>query len=997
MLDLQAKQSYRRAIVELEEELEDLRERGKHEQVDEVESKLAFLKRELIRGLGLSGRDRRAGSAAERARLNVTRAIRNALEKISEQHAALGELLDRTIRTGAFCRYLPDPQSPVVWHFSPEGARPATEVPQAGPSISRDLSFLRVFTEGTVFVGREAERAELRRALDQARRGEGKIVLIGGAAGVGKTRIAAEIAAEASRCGMLTFVGSCYDRDDPVPFIPFVEILEGALAQTRDPAAFRQTLGGGASELARLVPQLRRSFTDIPAPIELPPEQSRRYLFGAVRELVTLVSHNTPALILLDDLHWADEGTLLLLSDIAQFVPALPVMIVATYRDFEPDPAGHLTRTFDELIRRHLVERVMLSGLPRSAVAEMLRALSGREPPLAVVRIFHSDTDGNPFFVEELYRHLVEQGRLIDSTGAFRHDLIGNLDAPQNVRLVIGRRLALVSEDTLKILCTAAVIGRSFTFELLAAAMNAEPDSLLDCIEEAENFGLISSAVQYPEAQFRFSHELSRQAVISQISAARTQRIHLQIGTALENLHAGSLEEVAIEMAYHFQGAGTAADSTKTIRYLSMAARSARLQGAFAESGEFYRSSLTLLERIPDTRERDRLELSLQLGIGAALLATRGYADTETAGAYRRATILGERLGDPTQVVLAFTGLCSGTLLRGELDSAQVLADQALAASQRHGKSKTETWGHHIVGTVEYHRGHLTSAWNHLSRAHELYLEEEHKKNPQDPGIEVLEYMALTAWQLGKADVARARMHDAISFSERIKKPFGLARSSFYAAYLHVLLRDAGVAQHFAEKAIEYSTRYSIPLFLDASRMVYGWAVAQQGRCVEGVACTRAAVESYKAAGNLLAIGSYLGFLSEALLSAGSPEEAMTAVEQGFSLTPPQPMDISYLWALRGELLLEQLGPGAAAQNLPSANSRREDAEKSFRKAISLAKSIGAKSYEIRSATGLGRLLAASGRATEARAMVEPLLQSIREGLDTRDLRDAKQLMDQLL
>src|SRR5262249_6248741 len=151
-------------------------------------------------------------------------------------------------------------------------------------------------------------------ALEQALKGAGKIVLIGGAAGVGKTRIAAEIGVQASQRGMLTLVGSCYDRNDPVPFIPFVEILEAAMAQTPDQTAFRGALGNDAPEMARLLPRLRRQFPDIPPPMELPPEQSRRILFGAVTELVARVARNTPVLFLLDDLQWADEGTLLLLS-----------------------------------------------------------------------------------------------------------------------------------------------------------------------------------------------------------------------------------------------------------------------------------------------------------------------------------------------------------------------------------------------------------------------------------------------------------------------------------------------------------------------------------------------------------------------------------------------------------------------------------------------------------------------------------------------------------
>ncbi len=341
ILDAQAKREYKRRLQELNEELEEQRERGNHERADKLETEIDFVARELERSIGLGGRDRHTGSNAERARLNVTRAIKNAVQKISDQHAGLGELLDHTIRTGSFCCYLPDRDRPVAWQFSTNGSAVAREVsvPAPEPIVpSRDTSFLRGYIEGTAFIGRDAERATLLHALDQAERGQGKIVVISGTAGVGKTRIAAEIAAEASRRGMLTFVGACYDRAEPVPFIPFVEILEAALAQRDWAATFRDALGSDAAEIARLVPQLRRAFPDIPAPAELPPEQSRRVLFGAVTEMITRIARNTPSLFLLDDLQWADDGSLLLLSHLAPYIRELPVMIVATVRDFEVQP-----------------------------------------------------------------------------------------------------------------------------------------------------------------------------------------------------------------------------------------------------------------------------------------------------------------------------------------------------------------------------------------------------------------------------------------------------------------------------------------------------------------------------------------------------------------------------------------------------------------------------------------------------------------------------------
>jgi hypothetical protein len=200
--------------------------------------------------------------------------IKVALQKVSEHDPYLGELLDRSIKRGSFCSYAPHPRTPVSWQFSLESPQASVEGDPTIPVFLRsDTRFLRTFTERTTFVGREVERAILRKFLEQTRRGQGKVVLIGGAPGVGKTRIGTEIGAEASSEGFLTFVGGCYDREDSVPFIPFIEILETALAQARSPEIFREVLGSDAAELARLLPQLRRLFPDIAPPLELPPEQ----------------------------------------------------------------------------------------------------------------------------------------------------------------------------------------------------------------------------------------------------------------------------------------------------------------------------------------------------------------------------------------------------------------------------------------------------------------------------------------------------------------------------------------------------------------------------------------------------------------------------------------------------------------------------------------------------------------------------------------------------
>jgi predicted ATPase len=247
-------------------------------------------------------------------------------------------------------------------------------------------------------------------------------------------------------------------------------------------------------------------------------------------------------LVLLEDLHWADEGTLSLLDHLVGLLAGIPVMIIATYRDSEIDAGGSLVKTLGNLIRLHLVERISLGGLPQNAVAEMIRSLSGREPPQALVTAIHSHTEGNPFFIEELFQHLVERGKLTDPNGDFRAALdLTEIDVPQSLRIVIGRRLARLNQNTQKVLGAAAVIGRSFTFELLEASTRADADSLLDCLDEAERTGLISSTLQYPEARFKFAHELIRQAVLAGLSAALRQRLHLNVADAIERLYSKEL------------------------------------------------------------------------------------------------------------------------------------------------------------------------------------------------------------------------------------------------------------------------------------------------------------------------------------------------------------------------------------------------------------------------------------------------------------------------
>src|SRR5262249_28961558 len=287
------------------------------------------LTHQLAQAVGLGGRDRRTGSAAERARLNVTRAIRAAIQKIAEQSAPLGELLGGDIRTGSFCSYIPNPKAPIHWQFVVEGVAPAAmTAAQAPASLQSETGFVQPLASRTTFVGRAEERAVLSGCLQRAKSGEGRVVIIAGPPGIGKTRTAREAGQEARQQGFVAFAGNCYDREDSVPFIAFVEILEVALTRAPSPAAVRARFGEQAAVLPRLLPQLRRLLPDLPPPLQVSPEQSRRMLFNAFLELVERQSALNPMLLLLEDLHWADEGTLSLLVHLGRSISRMPVIII---------------------------------------------------------------------------------------------------------------------------------------------------------------------------------------------------------------------------------------------------------------------------------------------------------------------------------------------------------------------------------------------------------------------------------------------------------------------------------------------------------------------------------------------------------------------------------------------------------------------------------------------------------------------------------------------
>jgi tetratricopeptide (TPR) repeat protein/tRNA A-37 threonylcarbamoyl transferase component Bud32 len=445
-------------------------------------------------------------------------------------------------------------------------------------------------------VGRRKELGELLGRLDAMEQGRGGLVLVGGEPGVGKTRLVEAVLLEARRRGHFCAVGHCYEMDGGPPYLPFVEQLEYT-SRVVPPGRFRAVLGDGAAEIARIMPGLRQLFPDVPAPLDLPPDQQRHFLFGRYREYMERSTANVPVVLLFDDLHWADESTLLLLEHLAPHHGRNRVLAIGTYRDTDLDVGRPFAKSLERLMRQRLAERVVLRRMPEDDVAALLASLGAPEPPVDLVRAIYRETEGNPFFVEEVFRHLRDEGGLLGADGGWLPDIrIDELEVPEGVRLVVGRRLERVGDACRAVLTAAAVVGPRFDLKLLEGLGEADGDAILDALEQAEAAGLVLAEPVGRETRYAFAHELVRQTLLGTLSLPRRQRRHRQTADAIERAYAGKLDARAAELAYHLYQAGAAVDEERTTHWLLAAGRQALAAGAFAEALALAEKALSVLE-----------------------------------------------------------------------------------------------------------------------------------------------------------------------------------------------------------------------------------------------------------------------------------------------------------------------------------------------------------------------------------------------------------------
>jgi class 3 adenylate cyclase len=530
---------------------------------------------------------------------------------------------------------------------------------------------------GRIFVGRDGELDRLGQLWKEATAGELRVALVGGEPGVGKTRLAAELARKVHDEGATALAGRC-DEDLGVPYQPFVEALRHFADHS---SLLVNGLGRYGGELVRLVPELTERVPGLPAPLRSDPDTERYRLFDAVAGWLTAASADEPVLLVLDDLQWAAKPTLLLLRHVVRAGNGR-VLVLGTYRDSELTHDHPLVEVVADLRRQGGVERLSLSGLDDVGVAAIVEQAAGRtldEAGHALALAVYQETEGNPFFVREVLRHLVESGAVERGAEGWSTLLpVDELGIPEGVREVVGRRLARLSGDTNQALRVAAVVGPEFELGVVQAAGDLGEETLLDAVEEAAVARVVTAV---SPTRYRFAHALVRATLYESLTPARQVMLHRKAAEAIETIHQTALDDYAPALAHHWAKASApVTDTTRAVEWARRAGDRALTQLAHDEAASYYASALDLLDA-GGTVQNDERRVELLIGRGEA---QRRASDPAYRQTLLNAARLARQLGDADALARAALANTQGHTFTGvgEVDRERVeMLEAAIAVA----------------------------------------------------------------------------------------------------------------------------------------------------------------------------------------------------------------------------------------------------------------------------------------------------------------------------
>ena len=832
----------------------------------------------------------------------------------------------------------------------------------------------------TKFVGRSREMDAMKAAAEQAKAGHGQIVAAMAEAGVGKSRLLFEFKA-VSQSGWMVLETFSVSHGKASAFLPVINLLHSyfEISSEEDARKRRERVNGKVLTLDRsledTIPYLfgLLGIVEGDNPLaQMDAQIRKRRTLDAIKRILLRESLNQPLMVIFEDLHWIDEETQALLNLLADSIGTAKLLLLVNYR---PEYSHQWnSKTYYTQLR--------LDPLGKEGADEVLTVLVGDGAEVRPLkRLIIERTEGNPFFMEEMVQVLLDEGALVRNGTVRLTKALGELKIPPTVQGILAARIDGLPADGKELLQTLAVFGREFGFGLLRSVVTKSEEELNRLLHDLQLAEFIYEQPAAGDVEYVFKHALTQEVAYNSILSERRKMLHERTARAIESLYASSLDDHLADLVRHYRQSENVA---KAVEYLCRAGEQAAQRAAYSEAEAYLDAGLERVRTLPESPERSRAELRLQIAKGQLIQATTGLVAPEAILSFNRARELCTLIGDDAQLFLMLDGLRWSSLFRLELEEARHLAEEQMALAGRSSDPVNSALAGGALGEVLLWIGDYAGARHCLEP-----LVSPGFADLRGPALQNLvvgrSILASVLLMLGFGDQAIKRREETLAWVRGLGLPDPTATAFNIASRFDHWCRSPQSALEHSRICIETSIEHGLGREVWMATIIKGWALSYQGQVEEGIAEMRGGIKAAESKG--VVIPTWCLFpLAEEYVRAGRSSEAGELVDQMLERVQStgNREDEADVYRLKGEL------------SMMRGVSDKLAAEKWFRAAIEVARRQSAKLYELRATMSLARLLRDTGCRDEARAMLAEIYGWFTEGFDTADLKDAKALLDEL-
>jgi predicted ATPase len=633
--------------------------------------------------------------------------------------------------------------------------------------------------------------------------------------------------------------------------------------------------------------------------------------------------------------------------------------------------------------------QLRIDPLPPESAEKLLHPLLGDDPSLAPLkRLLIERTEGNPLFLEESVRALVETHAVVGERGKYRLAKAGQtVQVPATIQAILAARIDRQSSEDKRLLQAAAVVGKDVPILLLLAIAETSEEEVRGGLARLQSAEFLYETSLFPELEYTFKHALTHEVAYGSILHERRRALHARIVETIEKSYAAQISEHVERLGYH---ALRAESWNKAITYLGQAGAKAASRSANVEAIDHLTKGLATLKNISEGPDRLRLDLDLQIALGPVLMTTKGYGAPEVERAYARARELCRRVGEVPELFAVLHGLWLHYWLRGDISAVLDLAQQLYDLAHRAGDRALRLVASDVMGEVAVYRGDFTAARSHMEQCVSLYDPSQHRSlgfpyGGYDPGMAAHAIGAHALWCLGYPDQALAWSRRAVALARDLSHPTTLAFALGHAGILHYLRREPRLTLEVAEEALALSAGDGLDFWKAFAEILRGWSLVQR-RGAEGIESMRHGLEGYRVTAGELESPIWLAMMADAYLVEGAADQGLSAVAEALELVNTMGVRFAEaeLYRLRGELLRTRRAATA------------EGAEDAFRRALEVAAGQKARCLELRAAVSLARLRQARGERTLVHQTLADVSAWFTEGFDSSDLRESRTLLEEL-